>query len=233
MSPGTSRSSAAAAVAPVSIAWPIWDTSNSAACDAAVQVLRHHAAAAARRQVAGEVVLHRHGIAGEPDHAGTEAAVPGIQRGGASAAWASGRPAGRSRSRSTPKSGHPVGYDTNAADPPLSRNLRDSGPRGPLLRRCGPRLRASRLSRDPESRRGPCCLSVSGGRLRLRRRQAGRSLPRRVAGTRAPCRKARRRTIGSVGACSRRQEICWRGNLSLSPPVISDHAARPARIAKP
>ena len=49
---------------------------------AAVQVLGHHAAAAARGQVAGQVVLHRHGIAGEPDHARAQAAVPRVQRRG-------------------------------------------------------------------------------------------------------------------------------------------------------
>ena len=82
MSPGTSRSSAAAAVAPVSIAWPMCETSNSAGLRPAVQMLGHHAAAAARGQVAGEVVLHRHGIAGERHHAGAVAAVPGVERRG-------------------------------------------------------------------------------------------------------------------------------------------------------
>ena len=45
----------------------------------------------------------RHGIAGEPDHARAQPAVPRVQRRGASAAWVSGRRAVRSRSRSTPK----------------------------------------------------------------------------------------------------------------------------------
>lgn len=78
-------------------------------------------------------------------------------------------------------------------DPPLSRNLRDSEPVVPYSVGAACVI-ARRLSRDPCSPRGPCYLSVSGGRLRLRRRTRIRSLPRRVAGKAAPWRKPRKAT---------------------------------------
>ena len=52
--------------------------------------------------------------------------------------------------------------------PPLSRNLRDSG-LAPLLRRCGGASRRRPAFQRFAPKRGPLCLSVSGGRLRLRR----------------------------------------------------------------
>ena len=48
---------------------------------AAVQMFGHDAAFAARGEVAGEVILHRHGIAGERHHPGAVAAMPGVERG--------------------------------------------------------------------------------------------------------------------------------------------------------
>jgi len=48
---------------------------------AAMQVLGHDAAFAAGGEVAFEVVLHRHVVAGEGDHAGTVMAVPFRERG--------------------------------------------------------------------------------------------------------------------------------------------------------
>ena len=66
--------------------------------------------------------------------------------------------------------------DAGGDDPPLSRYLRDSGTQ-PLT----PSVRTPACARSgfPEipARRGPLCLSVSGGRLRLRRRGAARFSP--------------------------------------------------------
>jgi len=76
---------------------------------------------------------------------------------------------------------------------PLCRGtwkIQDAG-RRPLPLRCG-----RQMARRPAFQRSlipprSFCLSVSGGRLRLRRRIRIRSLPRRVAGTRAGCRNPR------------------------------------------
>ena len=118
-----------------------------------VQMLGHDAASAACGEVAGEIVLHRHGIAGERHHPGTMAAVPVVERNRVQGAWAWDRRAMRSepnvglRDRATRR------RDAGGDDPPLSRYLRDSGLH-PLLRRCEPAARSG----FPEipTRRGPC-----------------------------------------------------------------------------
>ncbi len=48
---------------------------------AGMKMLRENASFAAGGEVAGQIVLHRHGIARERHHAGAVAAVPGVERG--------------------------------------------------------------------------------------------------------------------------------------------------------
>ena len=152
---------------------------------ARMQVLGHDAALAARGEVAGQVVLHRHGVAGERHHAGAVAAVPGVER----ALFSSGTGVGSSgrafwatqglRDRAIRR------RDAGSDDPPLSRYLRDSGVRAtPYSVGANPSLaRGSAFQRSlpvavllPERFRGPVAPSAAGF--------APRSLPRRVPGTR-------------------------------------------------
>ncbi len=74
---------------------------------ARMQMFGQNAAAAAGGEIAGRIVLHRHGVAGERHHAGAVTAVP-LSRGGSCAgAWGWDRRARRSGPKRSPRQGHP------------------------------------------------------------------------------------------------------------------------------
>ena len=143
----------------------------------ALHVLRHDAG--------GE--LHRQLIAGKGHHAAAQPAMQRVQRRGAQDVGIRILEVARDEfgQACTLRAERPPAGDIACRnDPPLSRDLRDSGAAcTPLLRRCGP----ERWAGFPETLApcGPLCLSVSGGRLRLRRRTSPLS-PARVVRADAP-----------------------------------------------